>query len=586
MLLDVLPLAACLLALPLPARTPPHHGIQEQLDNSQQQDPRQCTAAPATGMAAFQSAGLFDDVPRDIYNGTELCRRSLRDCQAIEALMKHGWAENRLADFNLWAAGVGASAPTQASLDWRLHFQPTARIVLTNLLVTLREFVEQCKELGLASDGSGDPSAVGPSDVEDTAAAHVSNWANEASSNNVDATAAKSSWFDRLGSASTDDESSVDSSEGSDDNPSTALGEAMGHTEDILDQLIRLGLAIRKSGTSARLRKADGLFKEDEHQDLRRHLSLGLLLQAGKRQDNQDKTTGERVIDPDKCYGQLSPEQKHLITANLLRRNRFVYARRHQRKLEGSLNIKTVVLETKPSARVIETPKPATPSRALRHSAETVKEEQPGDDTPKTAPEMTITTASVAEGDVLKATATYSQAASQVSVTTAKLSYPSPPPVAEGKRSFKCPCCYQSLPIMFRERARWRYVGPVPTECVGMKLTDTTPKKAPRRRPGPIHVPLQQLHQCWRVVRHQADLENPHQHETWRVSILGMSALSGHTGLFHRRRIRHPHTSMSWGYHRRSTAPSLKGLVLQNNSSRHRVLSNLSRVNAGSRGPS
>lgn len=62
--------------------------------------------------------------------------------------MDGGWAENRLADFNLWASGVGASATTQASLDWRLHYQPKARIVLVSLLVALKEFVEQCNDLG------------------------------------------------------------------------------------------------------------------------------------------------------------------------------------------------------------------------------------------------------------------------------------------------------------------------------------------------------------------------------------------------------------------------------------------------------
>src|SRR4051794_37034992 len=85
---------------------------------------------------------------RHILDATTLCRSSLQDCLAVETLAEHGWAENRLADFNLWAAGVGATAPTQASLDWRLHFQPEARTVITHLLVTLREFIKQCKELG------------------------------------------------------------------------------------------------------------------------------------------------------------------------------------------------------------------------------------------------------------------------------------------------------------------------------------------------------------------------------------------------------------------------------------------------------
>jgi hypothetical protein len=405
--------------------------------------------------------------------------------------MKHGWAENRLADFNLWAAGVGALAPAQASLDSRLHFQPTARIVLTNLLVTLREFVEQCIELGLGSGGSSGGSS-GLGDAKDTTALQPGDGTEEASSNSADTPGAGPSWFDELDSPSTDDESSADSSDGAGNDSGTTLAEAMGHTEGILDQLIRLGHAIRKSGTSARLRKADGMFKEDDHQDLRRHLSLGLLLQAGKQQDSQDKSTEARIVDPDQCYGQLSPEQNQLITANLLRRNRFVYARRHQRKLKGSLNITAVVQEPKPAARPIEISKSAASSRALQRSTKTVKGDQLEDGTPQKNPEMTITTASVAEGDVLKTTATYSQAQSQVSVTTVKLSYPSPPPVAEGKRSFKCPCCCQSLPIMFSERARWRYVVTRPS--AGVKLTDTTLKKAPRRRPGPVHVPFYYLY--------------------------------------------------------------------------------------------
>ena len=87
-------------------------------------------------------------IPRGIYNAAALCRLSLKDCLTVESLREHGWAENRLADFNFWAANVGVFAPTEDSLDSRLSLQPEARIVLTNLLVTLRGFVEQCKELG------------------------------------------------------------------------------------------------------------------------------------------------------------------------------------------------------------------------------------------------------------------------------------------------------------------------------------------------------------------------------------------------------------------------------------------------------
>jgi len=94
------------------------------------------------------AANRADSIARDIYHATKACRRSLEECQSVTPLMEGGWAENRLGDFKLWAAGVGASARTRASLDWRLHFQPQTRIVVAGLLVTLRQLVELCKDLG------------------------------------------------------------------------------------------------------------------------------------------------------------------------------------------------------------------------------------------------------------------------------------------------------------------------------------------------------------------------------------------------------------------------------------------------------
>lgn len=41
--------------------------------------------------------------------------------------MNKEWAENRLADFNIWAAGVGASAKQKASPEERLAFEPQVR---------------------------------------------------------------------------------------------------------------------------------------------------------------------------------------------------------------------------------------------------------------------------------------------------------------------------------------------------------------------------------------------------------------------------------------------------------------------------
>lgn len=76
--------------------------------------------------------------------------------------MQDEWAENLLADFNLWSAGAGASANDRASLDHRLAPEPDVRAVVINLLSMLNAVVKRCQTQGkwilihitqLSSDG-------------------------------------------------------------------------------------------------------------------------------------------------------------------------------------------------------------------------------------------------------------------------------------------------------------------------------------------------------------------------------------------------------------------------------------------------
>jgi hypothetical protein len=89
--------------------------------------------------------------PVPVFDATAACRESFVKCQKVEGLMKEEWAENRLADFNLWASGIGASARNQASLDARLALSPDARDVIANLLRLLNTVVEECMILGRAT---------------------------------------------------------------------------------------------------------------------------------------------------------------------------------------------------------------------------------------------------------------------------------------------------------------------------------------------------------------------------------------------------------------------------------------------------
>ena len=76
------------------------------------------------------------------------CRQTLIACQSLKQLMQNEWAENRLADFNLWASSTGALARPRASLDARLALSPDTRDVVAKLLRMLNIMVGQCLTLG------------------------------------------------------------------------------------------------------------------------------------------------------------------------------------------------------------------------------------------------------------------------------------------------------------------------------------------------------------------------------------------------------------------------------------------------------
>ncbi|KAF9779083.1 hypothetical protein IL306_002663 [Fusarium sp. DS 682] len=352
----------------------------------------------------------MENISQDIYNATIACRSSLQSCLSIKPLGVNGWAENRLADFNLWAAGVGASAKTKASLDWRLHYQPKARIVLVSLLITLRDFIEECKDRGLIESGNESLNAKFAEAKESSSRGDSQLDGNEINQQ----TKIASAWFDALPSGSEDSDSSSTTTEDDEAiNESRLLKEAMEATEDILDQLIRLGFAIRKSGTTSRLRKADSSLKEADYEGLKTHLAMLLMAEAEKKDDNSKKTTLQRTLDFQKGYEKLTSEQKQIIVANIRRRHRFNYARRHRKKLEEppDLNLFPTV---KPAVETVDFPQSAAPVGGPRSSslAEKPKQRSMGA-LPNLA--MSATTVSTVQGDILKA-ATPSQVSSRVAL--------------------------------------------------------------------------------------------------------------------------------------------------------------------------
>ncbi|PNP53172.1 hypothetical protein THARTR1_06382 [Trichoderma harzianum] len=387
----------------------------------------------------------------DIHHATMGCIFDLEACLSIKPLMEESWAESRLADLNLWASGVGAVASPNVSLDRRLQFQPKPRLVLINLLLTLREFISSCRmhvlketDDKMETESKGESEAAPVSPAESALELTLGD--------DSDPTLSSMSWFKALAySQKAASDTFTDSDVGdelADPHSEVTLKKVMKDIDDILDQLIMLGFAIRKSGTVARLRKADSSFRLDENEDLQKHLEFILLNNAARRQkngkDNVKSTTKGKLQE-------VTPEQQHLILANLRRRHRFRYARRHQQKLDQLTVYHLMPLVHPAKKHQKKTPKlnksPASDDKNLPLLSTTSLQDS----------KTSTTTPSLIEGDILQTAMPTAAAASRVSVSVATMHYPSPPPTSQQMRGFKCPCCYQTLPEMFKNWSRWRY---------------------------------------------------------------------------------------------------------------------------------
>lgn len=380
------------------------------------------------------------EVSRVIFEATAVCFQSFTDCLAVDALMTDEWAENRLADFNLWVSGIGASARGRASLDSRMALKPEARDVIANLLRLLAGVVDECKKLGQVE--AQFPSRQLLIDAWDLAAlsetpnlllesSHDGELRGRLATLSPEEPPARSfsPWSD---DSTSDTQSETEFKPLSSGNP---LHENMQNVEMMLDQLARIAVAVRRSGKRSRLQKADQWFKSEEHEDLQKHLITVLLARPGFSKEQ---------IEPSK----LSKVQQRLIYCNLKRRNRFLYAQQHSKWLDR---------ETA-----------GRPSQALAietiRTGEAAKEKQKAKPLSEAADariNLTIRTgtsaSAISDSLALSRALIPAPAASTVmSSTVIDIKYPSPPKIKEGARVFTCPCCCQTLPVTLLEENRWK----------------------------------------------------------------------------------------------------------------------------------
>ncbi|OJI89757.1 hypothetical protein ASPTUDRAFT_92517, partial [Aspergillus tubingensis CBS 134.48] len=354
-----------------------------------------------------------------IKEAAQQCVELFTRCLQNPPLMENEWAENRLADMNLWISGTGACARGRASLDSRLASRPEAHDVIVNLLRLLSTMIDECLHRSQTQDISR-------------------NYYNEedlASPEHEGQGRSFSPWSDD----SSSDGQLMDRHELR--NPSgNLLHESMYDIESIMDQLSRVAVAIRRSGRRSRLQKADQLFNASEHQELEGHLVGMLLCQLNGRIQERDTS-------------QLDEVQLRLVHCNLKRRNRFLYSQRHAMGLDAGYVLRTPVQKPTGSAQK-ETPQEnpcwESSNNSLMHANNTVitgtSASRLSDGFQLPQPGHTLHQIDHAKSVTLSA----------VSTTALEVDYPRPPQLKDDVRLFRCPCCCEALPAELTDEIKWR----------------------------------------------------------------------------------------------------------------------------------
>ncbi|KIV87892.1 hypothetical protein PV11_03408 [Exophiala sideris] len=371
----------------------------------------------------------------DISSATHRCYGVLRQCLNTPLLMEHEWAENRLADFTLWASGIGAAAAVsdKISLDARLAGKPALINIFVQLLQMLLGFLARCQN---SRAPRHDRLEEQPENAQ-----HRFRDLSPARGRSHDRNQPRhksrsiSPWSDQSSLGSEPDAFSV-----SDD---TGLAEAMRGVDSILSQLNNLSIAVRRTGNQLRLRKADSRFDRSEHSDLEAFLKVWVLAHT-----NSDPL--KAMDDTDR----LTPIQRRLVEVNLIRRNRFLYAQRHSRKMA----IERRALDEGVQPTSTESPLANNLVAAIEQLPKLEKEPRTQDKLlakPLGSPaDNTTATRLGATTEILKEKPLPQE--SQITSTAARIRYPDPPKLGPHVNFFKCPCCCQTLSRALVSGNLWR----------------------------------------------------------------------------------------------------------------------------------
>ncbi|KAG4295229.1 hypothetical protein FPRO06_01813 [Fusarium proliferatum] len=431
-----------------------------------------------------------------IRNKTRVCKEAFQRCLEIQDIAEDDWLEQKSAEFNWWISGLNADKIGPGSLDSRLMLRPDVREVVVDLLEGLIMALSKCEGIAEEEEETAEADFLEefPSDVQNLTTDVINR--------------TTSPWSDMTdGTGSEAKASAEDENEKADGD---LYWEQKFYIETNIEILLRIYAAIKKSGLKFRNQRADddltraeerfqheklclgehnALYGSDtsigEHERFRRFLTR-LVLQNGYKEGllrsiegniqrfiiNHGPETNDHpyvnrqrqllVVFKACLYDQsrLTPIQRRLINANVVRRNRLVHAgnaekdqsgtKHHKLQLPQRLSIaKEVIQQSQMEERKLNHPgkiTAATPSYT------------PPVPTPRSRKSFISQTATGLASDFNITTALMpikktKSAATNMSARVATIDYPKCP---ASKGPFPCPYCPLILSHAYTERTKWR----------------------------------------------------------------------------------------------------------------------------------
>ncbi|KAL6832172.1 hypothetical protein V8C40DRAFT_238033 [Trichoderma camerunense] len=237
---------------------------------------------------------------------TVACQRLFARCLSIHVFNELDWFENRQGEFGLWESGLRAADVGRASLDHRVRDRPDVRELICDLLDGLSEALEDCLRTS-ESKPLRSPTA---------ATAAYSKTPSKTDGSDVSAQANKSDLIP--GVEQTND----------------GFSEQAFNIKTILGQLTRISTAIRRSGAKFRHEKADMALQEQNFEEFKAHLTFIILMPAIENYSH-GSSDGDAIRLRISDQGRLTTVQKRLIQANIIRRNRIIFATRSMKQIKN-----------------------------------------------------------------------------------------------------------------------------------------------------------------------------------------------------------------------------------------------------------